>query len=103
MTAATSIAKTGILQKDIGQSAMIPPGKIFSVRRYLPDLKAALAELKSDPEIAKLHDETVRLHLAKRDALMATPEFVALYDRLKSLPPYPPEEWALMKELGLAE
>lgn len=80
-----------------------PAWEDLSVRRYLPDLKAALAELKSDPEIARLHDETVRLHLAKRDALMATPEFVALYDRLKSLPPYPPEEWALMKELGLAE
>lgn len=73
-----------------------------SIHRYLPALNEALAELKSDPEIAALHDECVRLHKAKRDELMAQDSYREMYDQLASLPPYPPGELELMRELGIA-
>ncbi len=73
-----------------------------SIHRYLPALNEALAELKSDPEIAALHDECVRLHKAKRDELMAQASYREMYDQLASLPPYPPGELELMQELGIA-
>jgi hypothetical protein len=80
-----------------------PAHEDLSIRRYVPALHAALAELKSAPEIAALHERAVALHKAKRDELMAKPDYAALYDHLKALPPYPPEEWALMQELGLVQ
>ena len=73
-----------------------------SIHRYLPALKKALAELKSDPEIAALHDEAVRLHIAKRDELLAQAAYVQMRDQLKSASKLPPEEEALLAELGLA-
>lgn len=76
--------------------------KDTSIHRYLPALNEALAELKSDPEIAALHDECVRLHKAKRDELMAQDSYREMYDQLASLPPYPPGELELMQELGIA-
>jgi hypothetical protein len=72
-----------------------------SIHRYLPALKDALAELKADAEIAALHAETVRLHRAKRDALMAQPAYRDMYDALAKAPTLPPEEEALLRELGI--
>lgn len=67
-----------------------------SIRRYLPRLKAEIARLKSDPEVARLHDEAVALHRATRDRLLSDPAYVALRDRLRTLPRRPPSELDLI-------
>ena len=72
-----------------------------SIRIHLPHLRGALLRLKSDPEIAALHADCVRLHRARRDALMARPDYAAMYDALRDAPPYPPKEWQLMQDLGI--
>ncbi|WGW03062.1 glycosyltransferase family 2 protein [Tropicibacter oceani] len=78
-----------------------PAWEDTSIRRYLPALNAALAQMKQDPEIAALHADCVALHLAKRDALMAQPAYAEMHAHLRSLPTEPPAEYALMQELGL--
>ncbi|MBV2360730.1 glycosyltransferase family 2 protein [Thalassococcus sp. CAU 1522] len=78
-----------------------PAWKDISIHRYLPRLEQALAKMKADPVIGALHDEAVRLHRAKRDALLAQPAYAEMQAHLKSLPPYPPGELELMRELGL--
>lgn len=72
-----------------------------SIQRHLPALHAALAALKSDPEIAALHDETVRLHREKRDALLARPDYRALRTQLRNAATLPPQEEAMLTDLGL--
>lgn len=71
-----------------------------SILRYLPALTEALAALKADPEIAALHDACCTAHRARAKALRAQPEYEQMAAHLKALPPYPPEEWALMQILG---
>ncbi|CUH77027.1 glycosyltransferase family 2 protein [Tropicibacter naphthalenivorans] len=73
-----------------------------SILRHSDALAQALAVMKSDPEIGRLHEECVARHRAKRDELLAQEPYRLLYDHLKGLPPYPPGEYALMQELGLA-
>ena len=73
-----------------------------SIHRYLPDLKKALDELKSDKEIKSLHDEAVALHIAKRDQLMAQKPYAEMYAHLKSAAKISPQEEAMLIELGLA-
>ncbi|SIS91134.1 Glycosyl transferase family 2 [Roseivivax lentus] len=73
-----------------------------SIQRYLPALEGALAALKADPELGALHAACVAAHIAKRDALMAQDAYADMYAHLKALPPYPPGEYELMQELGLA-
>ncbi|MFW2587493.1 glycosyltransferase family 2 protein [Sagittula sp. SSi028] len=73
-----------------------------SILRYLPKLEAALAALKADAQIGALHEAAVTAHRAKRDALMAQPAYAEMFAHLKSLPTYPPGEYELMQELGLA-
>lgn len=72
-----------------------------SIQRYLPALKAALAELKSDPEIAALHEEAVALHRARRDALLERAEYRQMQAQLRAAPTLPPQEAALIARLGL--
>lgn len=72
-----------------------------SIHRYLPALNDALAKFKDDTEIAALHEEAVRLHRAKRDELMAQPAYRDMYDALANAPVLPPEEEALLRELGI--
>ncbi len=73
-----------------------------SIQRYLPALDKALKELKSDPKIAALHDEAVALHLAKRDELLTQEPYRQMRDQLKAASKLPPDEEALLIELGLA-
>ena len=73
-----------------------------SILRYLPALKTALEVMKSDPEIARLHEACCAAHRAKRDELMAQPAYAEMFAHLKALPPYPPGEIELMEELGLS-
>ncbi len=72
-----------------------------SIQRYLPDLEQALAELKSDLEIAALHDEAVRLHCERRDALLARPEYQEMQAQLRAAQPMPPQESAMIDALGI--
>ncbi|WP_428928718.1 glycosyltransferase family 2 protein [Marinibacterium sp. SX1] len=78
-----------------------PAWQDLSIHRYLPGLQAALDDLKSDPEIARLHDEAVGLHLARRDALLAQPDYREMQAQLRAAPALPPQESALIAELGL--
>lgn len=78
-----------------------PAWQDLTIQRYLPDLEAALADLKSDPEIAALHDEACKLHRDKRDELMEQPAYMAMYDQLQSASKLPPDEDALIRKLGL--
>lgn len=71
-----------------------------SILRYIPALTEALAALKADPGIAALHDACCRAHKARAEALRAQPDYARMAAHLKALPPYPPEEWALMQILG---
>ncbi|MHA6264050.1 glycosyltransferase family 2 protein [Arenibacterium sp. CAU 1754] len=73
-----------------------------SIQRYLPDLKQALAELKKDKEIRALHDEAVRLHIAKRDDLLKQPEYREMQEQLRTASKLPPQEEQMLIQLGLA-
>lgn len=72
-----------------------------SILRYLPRLEKALASLKDDPDIARLHGDCVRLHRERRDALMAQPSYAKMYAHLAALPALPPGEAELIEALGL--
>ena len=78
-----------------------PAWEDTSIQRYLPGLNAALAELKSDPEIGPLHQTAVNLHKSRRNALLKQPEYQEMQRVLRSAPTLPPQEQALLKELGL--
>jgi hypothetical protein len=73
-----------------------------SIHRYLPALAKALSDLKKDPEINALHDEAVALHIAKRDELLALPDYRAMRDQLRAASKLSPQEEAMLIELGLA-
>lgn len=79
-----------------------PAWQDSSIHRYLPALHAALAELKADPEIAALHQQAVALHRARRDELLARPEYREMRDQLRAAPTLPPQEQQLLVRLGLA-
>ncbi|MDQ2092627.1 glycosyltransferase family 2 protein [Rhodalgimonas zhirmunskyi] len=73
----------------------------LSIQRYLPALEKALSELKSDPEIKALHDEACALHEAKRDALLAQPEYQEMREQLRAASTLPPQEEDMLRDLGL--
>ncbi|GHG87103.1 glycosyltransferase family 2 protein [Pseudodonghicola xiamenensis] len=79
-----------------------PAWQDLSIRRYLPALETALAELKADPEIGALHDKAVQLHRAKRDELLAKPAYRQMQMQLRTASPLPPQEEAMLKTLGIA-
>lgn len=74
-----------------------------SIQRYLPDLKAALNDLKEDKEIRALHEAAVAAHIAKRDALLKQPEYRQMQEQLRAASTLPPQEEAMLIELGLME
>ena len=53
----------------------------ITIKRNVPRVNAELAQLKSDPELAKWHQKGLDWHRAKADELHANPEFEALYQR----------------------
>jgi hypothetical protein len=79
-----------------------PAWQDLSIRRYLPALEAALAEMKSDPEIEALHDAAVAAHVARRDALLERRDYRDMQAQLRAAPALPPQEEAMLAELGLA-
>lgn len=79
-----------------------PAMQDLSIARYLPDLTKALDKLKSDPEIAALHDEAVTLHIAKRDELLGQRGYRKMRDQLRKASKLPPQEEEMLINLGLA-
>ncbi|MBB96280.1 MAG: glycosyl transferase family 2 [Rhodobacteraceae bacterium] len=78
-----------------------PAWEDLSITRYLPALTAELDRLKADPEIAALHDNCVRLHCQRRDELLAQDGYRQMQAQLRAARPLPPQESALLDELGL--
>ena len=74
-----------------------------SIHRYLPALEAEMARLRADPEIDALHLDCVALHRARRDALLAQPAYRDMQAQLRAASTLPPQEEALLRELGLWE
>ncbi len=79
-----------------------PAFRDLSIGRYLPALETAIAGLKSDPEIAALHAAAVARHRARRDALLQSPACRRMRDQLRNASKLPPQEEAMLIELGLA-
>lgn len=73
-----------------------------TILRILPRLEAQIAALKALPGIADLHDEAVRLHRARRDALVAQADYAAMRAQLRAASTLPPGEGALIDKLGPA-
>ena len=80
-----------------------PAWEDTSIQRYLPDLKAALTELNKDAEIRSLHHACVKAHIAKRDALLCQPAYQAMQAQLRTASTLPPQEEAMLIDLGLSE
>ena len=74
-----------------------------SIHRYLPALEAEMARLRADPVIDALHLDCVALHRARRDALLERAEYQAMQAQLRAASTIPPQEEALLRELGLWE
>lgn len=74
-----------------------------SILRYLPALESALDALFADPEIRALHQETVERHIARRDALLSQPAYRRMRAQLLTASPLPPQEEALLRDLGLRD
>ncbi|MDW4497515.1 glycosyltransferase family 2 protein [Sulfitobacter sp. D35] len=72
-----------------------------SIARHLAGVEEALAELKQDPEIAMLHARCVRLHRDRIAELLERPDYRRLRDDLRTARKLPPQEEALLAELGL--
>lgn len=72
-----------------------------SIARYLPNLMTALNKLKSDPEIAALHDEAVALHIARRDELLGQRGYRKMRTQLRDASKLPPQEQEMLIDLGL--
>ena len=72
-----------------------------SIQKYLPALRREMAPLMADAEIAALHAEAVAAHIAKRDALLAQPEYQQMQAQLRAASKLPPQEQALIAALGL--
>ncbi|MEY8829035.1 glycosyltransferase family 2 protein [Sedimentitalea sp. XS_ASV28] len=73
-----------------------------SIQRHMPALEAALAQLRSDPDIDALHRTCVARHVARRDALLSEPAYRDMRETLRSAHPLPPQEEALIATLDLA-
>ena len=72
-----------------------------SVLRYADPLGAEMDRLKALEGVAPLHDETVALHRAKRDELLAQDGYRAMREQLRNTAPYGDIELAVRAELGL--
>jgi len=72
----------------------------LSIQRYMPRLVDEMKTLMQDDEIAALHSAAVGLHTARRDALLAMPEYRALRDQLRAASTVAPPEQAFLEMLG---
>jgi hypothetical protein len=72
-----------------------------SILRFLPDLQAEIARLKSLPGVGELHEKACELHRVRRDALLERVEYQAMKQQLKEAGTVSPGEEALLASLGL--
>ncbi|WP_025062584.1 glycosyltransferase family 2 protein [Sulfitobacter guttiformis] len=74
-----------------------------SIHRYLPALEARITGLKKQGNIGALHDACVTAHKARRDALLMQPEYREMQNQLRHANKLPPQEEAMLRDLGLLE
>ena len=72
-----------------------------SILRYADALQTETARLMALDGVADLHAEAVRLHRAKRDALLAQGSYAAMQAQLRAASPFCAEEVAVCAEIGL--
>ncbi|MGR3362691.1 MAG: glycosyltransferase family 2 protein [Maritimibacter harenae] len=72
-----------------------------TIKRNIPRLRAEMARLLEDPELARLHAAGLDWHRAKARDLRATPEFRALYDQALEALLTPMERVAFALSLGM--
>jgi hypothetical protein len=75
--------------------------KDTSILRYLPALTETLQEFHSDPELGVLHRDCVRLHRTRCAHLSRQPAYRQMRQALKQASKLPPQEEAMLAELGL--
>ncbi len=80
-----------------------PAWQDTSIQRYLPALNQKMTELKSQGNIGALHDACVAAHIARRDALLQQPSYRDMRDQLRVASTMPPQEEAMLRDLGLLE
>lgn len=72
-----------------------------SILRYEAALRDEMDRLKALEGVGALHDEAVRLHRARRDALLTQDSYRAMQAQLRAACPYAAAEAALRDEIGL--
>jgi len=80
-----------------------PAWEDTSIHRYLPALTARMDALKAQGNIGALHAACVTAHKARRDALLELPAYRAMRAQLRTASTLPPEEEAMLRDLGLLE
>ncbi len=71
-----------------------------SILRYEKPLLVEMARLKKLPGVADLHQEAVRLHRAKRDALLEQQSYREMREQLINACPFSPAEEEILLEIG---
>lgn len=74
-----------------------------SIARYLPALRAQMDKLRAQGSIGALHEACVAAHIARRDALLERPEYREMQTQLRNASTLPPQEEAMLRDLGLLE
>jgi len=64
---------------------------------------AQMDRLKAQGDIGALHQACVAAHIARRDALLEQAEYQKMREQLRAAYPLPPQEEAMLRELGLLE
>ena len=78
-----------------------PAWEDTSILRYLPALKKEMGRLKRLKGIKALHEDCVRLHRAKRDALLEKDAYREMRAQLRAASGLPPNEEELIQKLEL--
>jgi hypothetical protein len=80
-----------------------PAWQDTSILRYLPALTAQVAKLKAQGNIGALHEACVAAHRARRDTLLKQKPYRAMQKQLRTASKLPPQEEAMLRDLGLLE
>ncbi|MEH6644251.1 glycosyltransferase family 2 protein [Sulfitobacter sp.] len=80
-----------------------PAWEDTSIHRYLPALRKQIDKLKAQGDIAPLHAACVTAHKARRDALLEQKEYQDMQKHLRAASKLPPQEEAMLRDLGLLE
>jgi hypothetical protein len=80
-----------------------PAWEDTSIHRYLPAVNKQMDALKARGNIGALHDACVAAHRARRDALLERKEYSEMQAQLRAASKLPPQEEAMLRDLGLLE